>query len=201
MSVVQRCPNCGTTQATGGECGACHEARVRYFCANHTPGLWLDTPSCARCGARFGSPAGPSPGAATPPLRGRAAASPHSPAPSRLPDPAPASPLPGSAPPATRARERLPSERPSRDVLVSRERAWPGAEEEFTAPASRMALLQEMLRAAARARTVGRGRGRGGPRLARSAGGCLVRVLILIVLLFLALAAALFLFGRALLGF
>jgi hypothetical protein len=61
MSVVERCPNCGTTSATPGECEACHEAQVRYFCTNHSPGLWLDARTCPGCGARFGEPADPSP--------------------------------------------------------------------------------------------------------------------------------------------
>jgi hypothetical protein len=52
--VVLRCSNCGTVQAKSGECDACHEAQVRYFCTNHTPGLWLDADSCAQCGARWG---------------------------------------------------------------------------------------------------------------------------------------------------
>ncbi len=46
-AVVLRCPNCGTTQLAAGECDACHEADVRYWCANHTPGRWLDGPACA----------------------------------------------------------------------------------------------------------------------------------------------------------
>lgn len=50
--VVLRCPNCGTTQALRGECDACHEATVRYYCPNHTPGRWLDGPACAECTAR-----------------------------------------------------------------------------------------------------------------------------------------------------
>jgi hypothetical protein len=54
--VVIRCPHCGTTQATLGECEACHEATTRYFCPNHEPGRWLDGPSCAECGARVGVP-------------------------------------------------------------------------------------------------------------------------------------------------
>jgi hypothetical protein len=54
--VLLRCPNCGTAQPAGGECGACHEAQVRYFCTNHNPGLWLDSAACAQCGARFGDP-------------------------------------------------------------------------------------------------------------------------------------------------
>jgi hypothetical protein len=52
--VVLRCSNCGTVQAVAGECEACHEAQVRYFCTNHMPGLWLDEPACPQCGARFG---------------------------------------------------------------------------------------------------------------------------------------------------
>lgn len=52
--VVLRCPNCGTTQAGPGECDACHEAQVRYFCTNHRPGQWLTSPKCPQCGAQFG---------------------------------------------------------------------------------------------------------------------------------------------------
>lgn len=54
--VVLRCPHCGTVRPTEGECEACHEAQVRYFCTNHSPGLWLDAGACERCGARFGDP-------------------------------------------------------------------------------------------------------------------------------------------------
>ena len=54
--VVIRCPHCGTTQATLGECEACHEATTRYFCPNHEPGRWLDAPTCPDCGARIGVP-------------------------------------------------------------------------------------------------------------------------------------------------
>ena len=53
-AVVLRCPNCGTTRATPGECEACHDAEVRYYCPNHSPGRWLDGPACGACGARFG---------------------------------------------------------------------------------------------------------------------------------------------------
>lgn len=52
--VVLRCPACGTTQSHTGECDACYEGQVRYFCSNHSPGLWLDEPQCKECGARFG---------------------------------------------------------------------------------------------------------------------------------------------------
>lgn len=54
--VVLRCPNCGTIQPAEGECEACHEDAVRYFCTNHTPGLWLEGSACPQCGARFGDP-------------------------------------------------------------------------------------------------------------------------------------------------
>jgi predicted RNA-binding Zn-ribbon protein involved in translation (DUF1610 family) len=55
--IVFRCPNCGTIQGAAGQCDACHEAAVRYFCMNHTPGVWLDSVACPQCGARFGDPA------------------------------------------------------------------------------------------------------------------------------------------------
>jgi hypothetical protein len=76
--VVIRCPNCGITQSTLGECEACHEATTRYFCSNHDPGLWLDAPLCPTCGARPGvagtrpqrTPSGrTTPPRATPPQR------------------------------------------------------------------------------------------------------------------------------------
>lgn len=70
--VVLRCPNCGTTRPSPGECEACHEAEARYFCPNHTPGRWLDAPACTACGARFGARARATPlppGPSTPPPR------------------------------------------------------------------------------------------------------------------------------------
>ena len=54
--VVLRCPNCGTIGPIEGQCEACHEADVRYFCTNHEPGLWLEASACPQCGARFGDP-------------------------------------------------------------------------------------------------------------------------------------------------
>ena len=74
--VVIRCPNCGTTRGSPGECDACHEAETRYFCTNHAPGLWLDGPACAACGARFGverTPRRPAARAAPEPPRSRPA--------------------------------------------------------------------------------------------------------------------------------
>ena len=65
-----------------------------------------------------------------------------------------------------------------------------------------MALLQQILRAAVRARYVPSSsrRYRETPRLGRATGGCLKRLLLTMVLMFVALAAAAFVFGRALLG-
>ena len=54
MSVVLRCSTCGTTQGHAGECEACSEGEVRYFCTNHGVGIWLEGPVCNRCGATFG---------------------------------------------------------------------------------------------------------------------------------------------------
>lgn len=62
--VVLRCPHCGTTRASLGECEACHEADVRHYCTNHTPGVWLNGPACTQCGARLGE----APKSAPPPL-------------------------------------------------------------------------------------------------------------------------------------
>ena len=66
--VVLRCPSCGTTTAASGECEACHEAQVRYYCTNHTPGRWLDSRSCPQCGSQFGVP-DPPPVVHSPPRR------------------------------------------------------------------------------------------------------------------------------------
>lgn len=89
--VVLRCPNCGTTQAVTGECEACHEEQVRYFCTRHKPGVWLDKPACSQCGAKFGDPSSAEP------------APPRSP-PSRTPPPTwtPPGSRPADRPPATR---------------------------------------------------------------------------------------------------
>jgi hypothetical protein len=71
-AVVLRCENCGTTQDTEGECQACHEGQVRYYCTNHKPGRWLDGPVCSQCHAVYGRgesppPAPPIPSKPTPP--------------------------------------------------------------------------------------------------------------------------------------
>jgi predicted RNA-binding Zn-ribbon protein involved in translation (DUF1610 family) len=124
-SVVLRCPNCGTTQAAPGECDACHEAQVRYFCTNHDPGQWLASPKCPQCGAQFGL-ADPMRRAASPPPRPpvqrerQRGLAPPAPAPRPVPVPAPA---PAPAPkrkfnpwgPISRD-----SKRAERDVLAGR---------------------------------------------------------------------------------
>ena len=74
MSVVKRCPNCGTTQDAAGECEACHEADVRYFCLNHEPGLWLAGRTCPQCAARAAPSARPAPPTSAPPPYARPAA-------------------------------------------------------------------------------------------------------------------------------
>ena len=56
MSVVLRCPTCGTTQSDAGDCEACSDGEVRYFCTNHDGGVWLNGPVCGSCGAKFGDP-------------------------------------------------------------------------------------------------------------------------------------------------
>ncbi len=86
MNVVMRCPNCGTTQAAPGECEACHEAQVRYFCTVH--GSWLDGPMCPQCAVVSVPP----PARPRPPARAPARSPSPSPSPSLDREPA-ASPL------------------------------------------------------------------------------------------------------------
>jgi len=170
--VVLRCPNCGTTKAGPGECEACHEAQVRYYCTNHTPGRWLDKAACSQCGARFGEPAPPPP----PP---RPAARPRPAA------PPPASP-PTSAPPRRHSRPWLPGG--GRGPWARRTRRLEdeagldpieggGAHDRAVA-----ARLREMIEAAARARRTPWGHApvpEESPRIVLGLGGCLIRALFL----------------------
>ncbi|HEX9946721.1 MAG TPA: hypothetical protein VGA98_04195 [Allosphingosinicella sp.] len=177
--LVLRCPNCGTVQPTSGECEACREAAVRYFCGNHVPGIWVDSPSCPRCGARFGDPA-PVREAPPPAERPRAR-------PTELIEPGPGmygrdddlGPWAAGGPAGSGA---------------------PGGDRGARPDAGR--LLLAMLGAAARAR---RGRPeRFGydeePRRRRRGGGCIGRLLMLALLLFALFLMAPLLLG-ALLGF
>jgi len=184
--VVLRCPTCGTTRASPGTCEACHEAKVRFYCTNHTPGLWLDAPACAQCGARLGEPDRPPP---SPPL------------PPRKPD-RPAAPAAASAP---RPRFR-PAGRPGAGAPPGRREAGPGAEEAFRTPregrGAPVASLQELLLAALQARRRPRPTIDEPPealRRTRSPGGCLMRFVLLMVFLFLAMVSGMFVFGGSLL--
>lgn len=180
MSVVQRCPHCGTTQATSGECEACHEAMVRYFCTNHEPGLWLGAPACQRCGSRLGEPARSAPTSAIP-IQTRSAA--------------PRAPAGPPAPP--RRPSRVPP--PMHSVDAWRE-PLPPAEGELAAGPPRMSLLHQLLQAFIRARyrPASPAPDRDGPAIARRVGGCLLRLALLFLVLLVLLAGALFMFGRAL---
>jgi hypothetical protein len=172
--VVLRCSNCGTVQASTGECEACHEAQVRYFCTNHTPGLWLDAPACPICGARFGEVV-PTPTSTAPrPSADR---------------PAPPRPLPERAHPAPEHDEAAgawdtpPSRSPDSDVF--------GGFRPLTA-----GMLLEALTYAARARSLRKGRvDDAGAPVRNSGGGCVRRLLLLALLL-----AALFVLVPLLLG-
>lgn len=125
--VVIRCPNCGTTQPTLGECEACHEAQVRYFCPNHSPGLWLGGPECVTCGATFtgrSTHAPPPSSRPIPPAPAPPRAAPRGVPPSGLPPrtsttapfpPRRAEPLP-PAPPPTR--------RPTREPEIVADAPW-----------------------------------------------------------------------------
>lgn len=177
MSVVQRCPQCGTTKATAGECKACHEAQVRYFCTNHTPGLWLDGSTCPKCGARFGA----------------------SPVRSSAPPTVSARTRPSEPPRAVRERVRRSAHAPP----PRSRRSVPDYEEAHAPRPSPLLLWQQLLRAAIRARyTPSRSaRYRERPAIGMGAGGCLKRLLLAVVLLFIALASGVFVFGRALIGY
>jgi hypothetical protein len=189
--LVRICPSCGTTRATPGECDACHEANVRYFCTNHGPGLWLDASACPKCGARFGD-------------RARGASVPAPATPARRPARPPAPPLapvrdrtPSSLPPYTRSAappiEADPGDRRARLPMAR--------EKELEPEAFGIAPWERLLRAALRAGYAPSGAALGRTRspITRGAGGCLRRLVLVVVFLFVALVVALFFFGRALL--
>lgn len=202
MSVVLRCPNCGTTRANSGECEACREAQVRYFCTNHSPGVWLDTATCSQCGARFGEPARkPSVSASARPARPERPRSPSpAPAATAARPRAPASPPPARRPAATAVRPRRAVDEREPDISMPARHY-----EERELGTSSLAGWQRLLQAALRARympstRVARARHER-PPVGRGAGGCLVRLLLGMVLVVIALVSAVFFFGRALVGF
>jgi hypothetical protein len=179
--VALRCPNCGTTKSTPGECDACHEAQVRYYCTNHKPGRWLDAPECPQCGAKFGDPVRP----AAPPRPARPTVAP-SPEPSRMGSVRPA-PRPSRAP---WGRERAPA--PERTVESGRDSASAGA--------ARAARMLEILRAASRA---GR-RPRDvtyvpeAPPAGAAFGGCLMRFVVLVIFMLIVFSFMLSMVGGSL---
>ena len=213
-AVVLRCPNCGTTKAAAGECEACHEAQVRFYCTNHTPGLWLEAGACPQCGARFGEPAGARAGAPRPaaPARGPAAAAP-APTPAAPVRPrAPARPAAAARPPASSAPPpAMPPAAPRRPAAPGE--AWGrGAEpaappDEIDARSERMAAhdaararMREVLEAATRAPGApdeSMPPGLGAP-VGRGLGGCLMRLVLLVMFLFIALMLGLFSLGGSL---
>jgi len=184
MIVLLRCPNCGTTQMTPGTCEACHTGDVRYFCTNHKPGFWLDTPTCPDCGARFGD--SPRPPASTSALPPRTRAS----APAR---PRPA--IPSTRPPVRPAP--VPAPRVSPDVWTGREDSELSRPEHTAGPPAPvwMALLRNLILARRRSAA---GLPDERPR-SRGAGGCVLRVVMVLIFLFLTLLAAVFMFGWSML--
>ena len=188
MSIVLRCPNCGTTQRHGGECEACSEGEVQYFCANHAEGIWLAGPSCSQCGAKVGDPP-----------RRRAPA----------PPPPPLSTPPAGPPefrPPTRRRTGGDSEEPDlAGRRRSRELDDPAGADGVPLEPSLVDLLEEITEAHARRRAPRAvevppwaeppRRGIGFP-----IGGCLVRLFGLGLLLFLAFVIFLFVLFGGLIG-
>lgn len=180
--VLLRCPNCGTTKASFGECEACHEAQVRYFCTNHSPGQWLESPKCTLCGAVFGR-VSPAPSPSPSPMPG--------PRPERSPSPA--------GPASTRPAPRTP--RPDGSRSRRREDGdWhgeaPGPRDMAEPPELRrgggvlLPGLEEILRAAARRRVPREPEREAVP--VRRGMGCLTRLLLMALFFILSLVASMF---------
>ena len=176
--VVLRCPSCGTTKAAPGECDACHEAQVRYYCTNHTPGRWLDSRSCPQCGSQFGVP-DPPPVVHPPPRR------------------PPASPAPPTATalPPTAGRKGYTSWPPrgpwGRRVLPGHERETRPRSDAFRDAIERR--LPELFRDAARVRRMREVPD--SPPIGVAATGCLRAALLLLLFFMLASLAMPLLLG------
>jgi hypothetical protein len=212
MSVTRRCPSCGTTQAISGDCQACHEAEVRYYCTNHTPGVWLDGTSCPHCGSRLGAAPRAKSTAPPPPVR-RPAPAPVPPRPrgSGAPPPPKATPpfAPSSPPPALSSPPPAlssPPPAPSSPPPAPSPSAWDMKRTTTTLEhaaiethPARTSPWQLMLEGVLRARAARRAPDRPAASTARGLSGCLLRLLVIAIVLFLALIAALFSFGSALL--
>ena len=134
MSVVLRCPTCGTSQGQVGECEACSEGAVQYFCTNHDEGIWLDSPVCNACGATFGDPP-------------KKRAAPRTPGGLARPSGAP-----DYRPPVRRRDLERPSEPDFYRPVPPRRSAPEAAEPEVLPPAASLGELVEAMTARARAR-------------------------------------------------
>lgn len=204
--VVLRCPNCGTTKADSGECEACHEAQVRYYCTNHAPGRWLDVPACSQCGARFGEPTRPP--AAVPPRPPAAVPPPRAPAdtPVRARTPEPAA----TATAVRRAASRG-VWRPGAGVGPWGRRKRPALSEDELEARSRTAAARDVILARFPELLRATSRGRGTPReplpvpeydvssVAPALGGCFRAALVSGMFFVLALVAMFVLLGGSLL--
>ncbi|GEO17989.1 hypothetical protein [Microvirga aerophila] len=186
--VILRCPNCGTSKTTPGECDACHEAQVRYYCTNHKPGRWLDASACPQCGAKFGDPVRPPARPVPPAAATRPKATVTPPVPSRA-DPPPSSPRTGAKPWGSRERERSPA--PEIEA----------GSEPTSAREIRTARMLEILRAASRAGRMSRGgtyTTSEAPPVGAALGGCLTRFVIIVIFLLVMLGLMLSLIGASL---
>jgi hypothetical protein len=188
--VLLRCPNCGTSKTSPGECEACHEAQVRYYCTNHKPGRWLDASACPQCGAKFGDSVRPAARPVPPPAPARPRTTITSPEPERRADPPPPIPRTSADPWGRRERGRSPGP----DVEVGDGRA--------SARHIRTARMLEILRAASRAGRMSRGAAhtdREVPPVGAALGSCLMRFVLLVIFMIIILMLMLPLVGGALL--
>jgi hypothetical protein len=182
--VILRCPQCGTTAASPGECGACHEAAVRYHCTNHAPGRWLASPTCPDCGAVFGV----APRATAAPVQDRSSRVEAEP----VDDPSP----------VTRRRPRRTSGPPSGMEPWGRRAEPPddGVRDAHAEMAAAHRRLEELLgRGASRRDGAASGRADGPAPRVVGLGGCLVRLVVMLLLLFLLMFAAPLMFGLSML--
>lgn len=182
--VLLRCPNCGTTRSSPGECDACHEAQVRFYCTNHNPGLWLEGRTCTACGATFGVAERVAPTVAPKVAR---------PARERFR-------TTGSTPPRPRPMPRPPmTSPPDREPEPRSEERWVEPGVDVSGP-RRMPTLRDILLATAQARARSREAAAAGDGRApgRGPAGCLARAVLILVFLIFGLVSALTLLGGSL---
>jgi hypothetical protein len=186
MSVVLRCPNCGTTQAHAGECEACSDGEVRYFCANHDVGIWLEGPVCSRCGAKLGDAPPKAPASRAPRGPASPAGAPDFRPPRRG---APARPLDSDS--GTFAPGRAEREEPAEAEVLRREPSLGELLED---------LVEERARAGRRYEAEAPWAEPAARRPGFPLGGCLVRVVGLVFLLIAAAIISLFVLFRGFIG-